>query len=318
MKILNRLFNRIDILSFYTTTKCNLNCIYCLSDKHKRECLTLEDKKSVIAQARKMGARSVYLAGSGEPLMDKDLFPLLEYINSQGMQPVVITNGTLISKKTAKQLYNSNVIVCVKVPSFDKKILEELAGKKGVYKLINFEYFFNNRKIKIKIPSFLKYLIEEFKDKKRLEVGVPVSKINIVSLIDIIEFCKRNGIKIYVESLIYKGNALKNYSKLKMSPMEEKKLIELIETSLPYFKHKRECIFESNPFIDVDGSIAICFSRSADVGTIKEKPLADLFREVRKKYKDEFKRKIDKSRVEITYHGLGSCRGRSLYNEGLR
>ena len=305
----DRLFGKIEVLSLYNTNKCNIDCIYCFSDKNKVDGLSFEDKISVIDQARQMGAGAVLLAGSGEPMMDKDFFPLIRYISKAGMKPVVLTNGILITRDIAMDLKKSNARVAVKIPSFDKEILEKLAGKKGVYRMLDFKSGTKNKKI----PSFLKYLIEIY-DKKDLSVSVPLTKINYESLNGLIDFCEENGIRIMIETLIYTGNAKKNISDLKLTQNQEKNIIELIKNRLPHLGKTTTCFFERNPVVESDGNIAVCFSRSANVGNVKDRPLAKLFKELHKKYKNEFRRKIHNKTIGITCNGIGNCRGREYHN----
>jgi len=310
MDFMNRLMGKIEVLSLYNTNKCNINCIYCLSDKSKEDGLSFEDKISVVRQAKQMGAKAVFLAGSGEPMMDKDFFSLIKYISKAGLKPVVLTNGIMITRKVARKLKESNTMIGVKIPSFNKKILEKLAGTKDAYKMINFK----SGEKSIKIPAFLKYLLEIF-NTKDLRVSIPLTKINFESINGVIDFCEEYDIKIMIETLIYTGNAGKNISELKLTSNQEKDLIELIKNRLPHLTASKPCFFENNPVIESDGNIAVCLSRSANVGNVKDKPLAKLFKELHKKYKNEFKRKIQNKTVGITCNGLGNCRGREYYEK---
>jgi len=310
MGFIDCLMGKIEVISLYNTNKCNINCIYCLSDKSKEDGLSFEDKISVIRQAKQMGAKAVFLAGSGEPMMDKDFFPLIKSISITGMKPVVLTNGILITRKVAKELKKNNVMIGMKIPSLDKKILEKLAGTKNAYKMLDFK----SGSKSIKIPAFLKNLLEIF-DTKDLRVSIPLTKINFESINEVIDFCEEYDIKIMIETLIYTGNAEKNISTLKLTDDQEKNLIELVKNRLPHFAKSGPCRFERNPVVESDGNIAVCLSRSANVGNVKDEPLAKLFKKLHKKYKNEFTRKIQNKTVGMTCNGLGNCRGREYYNK---
>ncbi len=62
---------KVRMLYLEVTHRCNARCIACYTKagKEKPDVLTLEEKKSVIFQARALGAKTVSLSGSGEPLL---------------------------------------------------------------------------------------------------------------------------------------------------------------------------------------------------------------------------------------------------------
>ena len=64
--------NRIRCLGILLTRRCNLNCMYCYTDKGNdpSDILTLAEWKDVLTQARDMGCHWLSIAGSGEPMMD--------------------------------------------------------------------------------------------------------------------------------------------------------------------------------------------------------------------------------------------------------
>jgi Fe-coproporphyrin III synthase len=86
--------------------RCNLKCIHCYSsskDKFYDDELTTEEGKLLIDDLAEYGAPVILFSG-GEPLMRKDLLELAQYATSKGMRAVISTNGTLISKETARDL----------------------------------------------------------------------------------------------------------------------------------------------------------------------------------------------------------------------
>ena len=121
-----------------TSKICNLKCRYCCADAgnpYPNE-LSYDEIISVIDQAKTFGARSVILIGGGEPLMYKRYFDLVDYINDNGMIPSSFTNCTLITKETAKRLYEKNVTITGKMNSFDENKQDYLVGVKGASKKI--------------------------------------------------------------------------------------------------------------------------------------------------------------------------------------
>src|SRR3989338_919517 len=76
-------------LRIHVTEKCNLKCVYCLSDapfmsEHstKGDKLTLAEIKTNIIEAKKLGIKVVSITGSGEPLLYEHLEELIEFIKS--------------------------------------------------------------------------------------------------------------------------------------------------------------------------------------------------------------------------------------------
>jgi radical SAM protein with 4Fe4S-binding SPASM domain len=94
------------LVSFAITRKCNLRCPHCYSDSiqtpHPQE-LTTEEAKQLIADIAEAGARLIIFDG-GEPTMREDLFELIKYARDVGLQPLLGTNATLITKDYARKL----------------------------------------------------------------------------------------------------------------------------------------------------------------------------------------------------------------------
>lgn len=93
------------------TRSCNLSCIHCYADacsaKDPDE-LTTEEAMSFIDDLAAFKV-PVLLFSGGEPLMRKDLFPLLSYAKERGIRTVISTNGTLITPSIAKQIREAGV-----------------------------------------------------------------------------------------------------------------------------------------------------------------------------------------------------------------
>lgn len=94
------------IVVWNTTKSCNLSCVHCYFDaqakKDKGE-LTTEQAKALIDDLAGFGA-PVLLFSGGEPFMREDLFELGKYALSRGLRTVISSNGTLITKDTAKKI----------------------------------------------------------------------------------------------------------------------------------------------------------------------------------------------------------------------
>ena len=83
------------------TKKCNLRCLYCYSSAGEpvENELSLDELKSVIYQARELGARKIILLGGGEPLIYSGVRDIVDYINSLGLQQVLLPMALSLPEK---------------------------------------------------------------------------------------------------------------------------------------------------------------------------------------------------------------------------
>ncbi|WP_319472060.1 12,18-didecarboxysiroheme deacetylase [uncultured Pseudodesulfovibrio sp.] len=89
------------------TQRCNLKCVHCyaqaIDPSAHKDPISNEQAKTIIDDLAQFGA-PVMLFSGGEPLVREDLVDLAKYATSKGMRAVISTNGTLITKKKAKEL----------------------------------------------------------------------------------------------------------------------------------------------------------------------------------------------------------------------
>ncbi len=96
---------RVTYLRLSVTDRCDLRCIYCMSDKMtftpKREVLSLEELHRVAGVFVRLGVRKVRITG-GEPLVRKDILVLFERLSAlledQSLHEVTLTtNGSRLA-----------------------------------------------------------------------------------------------------------------------------------------------------------------------------------------------------------------------------
>jgi len=89
------------------TQRCNLKCVHCyahaVDPSDHKDPISNEKAKEIIDDLAQFGA-PVMLFSGGEPLVREDLVDLAKYATSKGMRAVISTNGTLITKKKAREL----------------------------------------------------------------------------------------------------------------------------------------------------------------------------------------------------------------------
>jgi len=94
------------VVVWNVTRQCNLSCIHCYAHaKHTatEDELSLEEGKQLLDDLSGFGVPVVLFSG-GEPLVRKDLPELAAYAVEKGMRAVISTNGTLITRESARTL----------------------------------------------------------------------------------------------------------------------------------------------------------------------------------------------------------------------
>lgn len=118
------------------TQACNLSCEHCYQNaRHKPDPdeLTLEEKIYLVDQLAENFVPFLAIAG-GEPLVHKDLFPVLEHAHRRGLHLTLATNGTLLKPETAARLKEAGVkYVEVSLDSLDPAQHDAFRGQKGAW-----------------------------------------------------------------------------------------------------------------------------------------------------------------------------------------
>ena len=105
------------------TNKCNLDCQFCFNkffknDDGEKQELDYRCIKDIIDNICKFGIRRVRFSG-GEPLLREDIYDILEYAKSKGLQVWLNTNATLIDEKNISKLSKLVDSVLIPLNSFD-------------------------------------------------------------------------------------------------------------------------------------------------------------------------------------------------------
>jgi len=121
---------------FEVTYRCNFKCVHCYTarDNEKKE-LSTEEVKTVLDELRANGCFHVGFTG-GEPLIRKDIFDILDYAKSGGFRISLLTNGSLIDKKTAGRIASLGTSlnrVDISILGAVKETFENITGKKDSF-----------------------------------------------------------------------------------------------------------------------------------------------------------------------------------------
>ena len=177
---------------------CNFRCSYCYVPE-KVECkgeLSKDEIKDVILQAKALGAGKIIILG-GEPTIYPHLPEMLQFLNNQGFEVEMFTNGTGVDAELAGLLAELNVRVVLKLNSQKIEIQDHLAGRKGAYDIIQ------------KAFGHLKDVGYPAED-KFLALSTIICQSNFEELPDLWQWVRDQNIEPYFEVLTPQANALDN------------------------------------------------------------------------------------------------------------
>lgn len=116
-------------------SRCNLKCKYCYFgvSKPKQEMPILPDAttESILNFIEKIDSRieRVCLAG-GEPLLNKDIYKILEALKKKNISVIISSNGTLITKQCADKLIDCGLdAIFISLDSHSRAYNDGLRGK---------------------------------------------------------------------------------------------------------------------------------------------------------------------------------------------
>ena len=289
------------LLSMYLDTACNLGCVFCFLDSgksHRNKQLSLEEYKDLIQQGKELGVRSTLFFGAGEPLLDKKLFPLVEYSNKLGLYSVMFTNASLVTKEIAERKKDLDLSVVTSIKSRNPQTLEELTNVEG-----------SAEKIYRGFQHLLDVGLNET-EPTRLGMDILLCKQVYDEVPELIRYCVDNNIHPMVESLLWKGRAVKNHDKLELSDEQKQKLSERLRTEFSglsgeraYFNGSACDVDHYTLFVNYNGDVWQCFSRDIVAGNTKSEELGEIWN----------KYALKNLREKLTDSGCDLCLGRS-YN----
>jgi MoaA/NifB/PqqE/SkfB family radical SAM enzyme len=272
-------------IGVYTSQRCNLACKYCFEDSAKPAAheTSLAEKLCVISQAKKLGAEALLVTGAGEPLVDDNLFLMIEYAYKSGMGTLLYTNGLEgrcikdarpISQDKARFLFDYDVTAIVKLESLNPESHDYLTGVKGSHE---------------KAMESLRRLQEAgYKnvegDITRLGVAALYTRPNLKELPELKKWCENKGIKLVVDVVGVHGRAQRFTD---MIPTKEEILVvQKFMGRESGIVASGECIFwKYGLIIDHEGDARYCTEIDTDdIGNIREHSVEELLAIKNKKY----------------------------------
>lgn len=257
--------------------RCNFRCPYCYvpHNSYPENELSREEICDVILQAKDMGARKIIILG-GEPTLYPDILDMIRFIRKQDLEAEMFTNGTRITEDFAKQLYDNDVRVALKMNSFDENHQDMLTGKKGSYNSI--KQALQNLK-KVGYPSKEKFLA----------VSTVICRHNINELITMWQWLRDQKIAPYFEIITPQENA-KHNKWLYVNPKELydifTRISEIDRTKYGQdwdpqpplvgnrcLRHQFSCLVTST------GNVMPCVGVSIPIGNIRKQQLRNIIKD---------------------------------------
>lgn len=129
LKTIKNIFIGKPVLAiFEVCLRCNSACGYCdLPLNEGREELSREQIKIIFSKLYKDGIRYVFLQG-GEPMVRKDLFPIIEDLIAIGLRPTLITNGTRLTQERVDYIEKLNIDISVSLDTLHRERYKIIRG----------------------------------------------------------------------------------------------------------------------------------------------------------------------------------------------
>jgi len=120
------------VVVWLITAKCNLNCKHCYAKQYLEvEELSLKEKLKLAKEIGELGIEWVAISG-GEPLIHKDLIPVIEKLRDYDVGVSISSNATVVDENVARKLSRLDVYVYVSIDG-PEKVHDTIRGK-GMFK----------------------------------------------------------------------------------------------------------------------------------------------------------------------------------------
>lgn len=139
------------------TYACNLNCQHCyVAKKDAENEFNLQEAKKIIDQLKELNCLFLVLSG-GEALLRKDFFEIAIYARQQDFALRIMTNATLLNKKSCIRLASLNPFsVEISIYASSSILHDQITKVKG-----SFEQMLTNvkRLLRLKVRVVLKFIV---------------------------------------------------------------------------------------------------------------------------------------------------------------
>jgi MoaA/NifB/PqqE/SkfB family radical SAM enzyme len=271
-------------LGLTTAPGCNMRCIYCYNEGGSREAgqpvrerMTRKDYEKAIREAAVLGAQSVIIVGIGETMMDKHFRRLVEFTSTQGMIPLIFTNGVLLDKDMSRFLFQHQASIYLALDSIREETFNLITRSTGFFtKVLQgidncLETGFG------KVTTRNGHKVTDF------AVNTMVMKMNVDQLEEIEAFCREKNMLFTCRFPEKLGTAQYLWDDLiSPNPDEEARIKQLAEKHSggnEVFRTDLGCLFWIvGLLLGADGRARLCYSlnQRIDFGNIKKESLREI------------------------------------------
>lgn len=126
--------DRIDFCQIDITKYCNLKCIFCRQQNEKDipDDMSISEWFDVIDQLIDMKCTRLSIAG-GEPLLSPIFIKILKYANEKIGKASILSNGTLLTFKKAKEIAPFINNIQISVDALDPSLHDKIRGQRGAW-----------------------------------------------------------------------------------------------------------------------------------------------------------------------------------------
>jgi Fe-coproporphyrin III synthase len=201
------------IVIWNITRTCNLHCAHCYASSKDEQYpgeLTTEEAKTVLDDMAEYKVPVVLFSG-GEPTLRPDLPELISYANGLGgLNPLISTNGTLLTKEKVKELSNAGLKRAGISMDGMEAVHDKFRGSIGSWKLT------------------LDGIRNSLEAGMRVSLRVTVTNRNVQELPALFDLAEREGIpRVCVYHLAYAGRGEK-LLRFDLKHEERRKMVEYV------------------------------------------------------------------------------------------
>lgn len=195
-------------VSWECTNACNLQCLHCIVEagRPSRRELKTHAARQLIEEMADAGVTSITMTG-GEPSLRKDFLELVRLISKREMELTLLTNGTVIRRRHAEVLKDSDARVQVTILGSNPLTHDTITRVPGSFEnVLRAIAYLRQARVTLLRASFV------------------VMKNNVHDLFETRKLLERYGLDVRVALLLPVGRAKVNWRSIGLPPSTLKKL----------------------------------------------------------------------------------------------
>ncbi|MBD3263494.1 MAG: radical SAM protein [Candidatus Omnitrophica bacterium] len=217
-----------DMVQVNFTFRCNLRCKMCSMHEQmnrlKGEGRQIEIDSvtfgKLIKETKEMGVDNILFIG-GEPFLRKDLFELISFARSLGLNTIIVTNGVLLNEDNIRKCIDSGVDwLSISLDAASEASFSRIRGEKVFGKITD-----NIDRLNL----IKKELSKEF---PKIVSVCTIMDENLEELLDVVELCKKENI----ERVIFQPVVINNIDQTKRgdesAPLIRRERLTALDSSI--------------------------------------------------------------------------------------